>query len=44
MTQREITSKQQARAALEGRQVDRLPVTPLHDYVYRMDHFIFVRE
>jgi len=34
-----MTNKERVQAALEGRPVDRCPVTSLYHYLYRMDHF-----
>ena len=34
-----MTNKQRVHAALEGRQVDRLPVTSLYNQLYHLDHF-----
>ena len=34
-----MTSKQRVRAALEGRPVDRCPVTSLYNQLYHLDHF-----
>jgi uroporphyrinogen-III decarboxylase len=34
-----MTSRERVHAALEGREVDRFPVTSLYHFLYRMDHF-----
>ena len=34
-----MTSKERVQASLDGRPVDRFPVTSLYHYLYRMDHF-----
>jgi uroporphyrinogen-III decarboxylase len=34
-----MTNKQRVRAALEGKPVDRCPVTSLYNFLYQLDHF-----
>ena len=34
-----MTNKQRVHAALEGKPVDRCPVTSLHNFLYQQDHF-----
>ena len=34
-----MTDKERVHAALEGRPVDRMPVTSLYNFLYHQDHF-----
>ena len=34
-----MTNKERVHAALEGRPVDRCPVTSLYNFLYQLDHF-----